>query len=266
MRLGLSGKHAIVTGAASGIGRATVLQLTDEGCLVLAVDRDEAGLRMLREQREGSILTEQLDSASPEAAEITRGAVEQRLNGRLDILINNVGVAATRGGFLSVTREQWHDSFAVNFYSVVDQCRALMPFLLESQGVIVNVTSTSGRFPEPMLVDYSATKAAVISLTGALATEFGPRGVRVVAMAPGPTRTPLWDRPGGFVDALAERHGLGREEAIEHHITEVRRLALGKPGNATDAANAIVFLASDAAGQISGTTLAVHGGMATHLM
>lgn len=262
MKLGLEGRRALVTGAGSGIGAATVERLLDEGASVIAVDRNADACDRLSSIV--GVTAVQLDVSDADAGE--RLAETVGVTGGLDVLVNNVGVAPTRAGFLDTTASDWRRGFEVNFFSVVTACSALLPFLIESRGVIVNVASTSGRFPEPMLVDYAAAKAALLSLTGSLATEFGPRGVRVVALAPGPTRTPLWDRPGGFVDGLSERYGLDREAAVDHHIRDVRQIALGKPGVADDAAAAIVFLASSAASHITGTTLAVHGGMATHLM
>jgi NAD(P)-dependent dehydrogenase (short-subunit alcohol dehydrogenase family) len=194
-------------------------------------------------------------------------AEARRVLGGLDILVNNVGVAPARGGFLEVDDAAWHRTLEVNLMSVVRTVRATIPLLRESPApAIVNVASTSGRYPEPMLVDYAASKAAVLSLTGALATEFGPDGIRVNAVAPGPTRTPLWDEPGGFADALAARYGLPREDAVRHHVREVRRVALGRPGTPEEVADAVVYLASDRASHVTGTVLAVHGGMATHLM
>lgn len=264
MDLGLGGRRAVVTGAGKGIGRAVVETLVAEGVMVLAAELDAADCAELAAVP--GVHAIRLDLAAADAGtRLADRAVE--VLGGLDLLVNNVGVTPTRESFVSVDDDAWHRTFEINVMSVVRTVRAAIPLLLESPAAsVVNLASTSGRYPEPMLVDYAASKAAVLSLTGALATELGPAGVRVNAVAPGPTRTPLWDRPGGFVDALAQRHGMEPEEAVAHHVRDVRQLALGKPGTAQEVADAIVYLLSARASQVSGTVLAVHGGMATHLM
>jgi NAD(P)-dependent dehydrogenase (short-subunit alcohol dehydrogenase family) len=257
-----AGRVAVVTGAGSGIGLASVSQLAAAGATVLGVDRDPAGCARL----------DALDSVTALEVDVTDGAAATAIAeavrelGGIDILVNNAGATPTRSGFLDAPVDAWRRSFELNLFAAVSISAALLPGLIERRGVIINVASTSGRYPEPMLVDYAASKAALLSLTGSLATEFGAAGVRVVAVSPGPTRTELWDRPGGFVDSIAERYGLDREAAVDHHIRTVRGVALGIPATAADVANAISFLASDAASHITGITLPVHGGMATHLM
>lgn len=264
MDLGLTGRRALVTGAAKGMGRAIVETLLAEGVTVLAADIDAEGCTQLEALT--GVTAVHVDLATAEAGELLAQRARSALGG-LDVVVNNVGVASTRTGFLDVDDAAWERTLSINLMSVVWVTRAAIPLLRESSAAsVVNVASTSGRYPEPMLVDYAASKAAVLSLTGALATEFGPAGIRVNAVAPGPTRTPLWDVPGGFADAMATRYGLEREEAVTHHIREVRRIALGKPGTAQEIADAVVFLASPRSSHTTGTVLAVHGGMATHLM
>jgi NAD(P)-dependent dehydrogenase (short-subunit alcohol dehydrogenase family) len=265
MKLGLEGRVAIVTGAAGGIGEATLLQLREEGALVVAVERSAQKCARLREFDDSGIAVLQRDVTHPESAgSAVEHAIEQF--GKLDILINNAGAAPVRAGFLETEPDDWRRTLEVNLLAPASFCAAALPALQASAGVIVNVASTSGRHPEPMLVDYGASKAALLSLTGALATEFGPTGVRVLAVAPGPTRTPMWDAEGGFIDGISEQYGREREDAVLHHIREVRGLALGRPGTAEEVARTIVFAASAASSHTSGTTIAVHGAMTTHLM
>ncbi|PWU55467.1 3-oxoacyl-ACP reductase [Micromonospora globispora] len=260
----MAGRRAVVTGSGAGIGRAVVEALASEGVQVLAAELDVAACAELDELP--GVHATQVDLGQPGCGDLIAERAAALLGG-IDILVNNVGIAPARRSFLDVDDDSWRRTFDINLMSVVRTVRAAVPLLRASaRASIVNVASTSGRYPEPMLVDYAASKAAVLSLTGALATEYGPEGIRVNAVAPGPTRTPLWDKPGGFVDALAERHRLPREDAVTHHVRDVRQMALGKPGTAHDVADAIVFLASDRTSHITGTVLAVHGGMATHLM
>jgi NAD(P)-dependent dehydrogenase (short-subunit alcohol dehydrogenase family) len=265
MDLGLEGCRAVVTGAGAGIGRAVVESLTREGVSVLGVDRDEAVIRELGERPAVTPLVQ--DLTEPDCGDRVVAAAIEALGG-IDLLVNNAGAAPMRDRFTDVSDDDWFATWNLNLMAAVRLCRAAVPVLLSSPGraAIVNVASTSARYPEPMLVDYAASKAALLAMTGALATELGPHGVRVAAVSPGPTRTPLWDVPGGFADQLAARHGLPREEAVEHHLTTVRQLALGKAGTAEDVADAITFLLSPRAGHITGSVLAVHGGMATHLL
>jgi NAD(P)-dependent dehydrogenase (short-subunit alcohol dehydrogenase family) len=265
VQLDLSGRRAVVTGAAAGIGRAIVEALVGEGARVLGVDRDADGCAAL--SADTGMPTLMVDVAEPDAGDLVAAAALEQLGG-WDILVNNAGVAAARSGFLDVDDTAWQRTFEVNLFGTVRCCRAAIPHLIASGpgSAIVNVASTAGRAPDPGFVDYGASKAAVLSVTGALSLELGPVGVRVNAVSPGPTRTPLWDRPGGFADALALRYHLPREDAVDHHIRTVRRLALGRAGSPQDVADAVVFLCSARASHITGTVLGVHGGMPEHLL
>lgn len=265
MKLGIAGRVALLTGAAGGIGEATLLQLREEGALVVAVERSAEKCARLRAFDDDGIAVLQRDVTDPEAAD-SAVALAIEAFGALDILINNAGAAPVREGFLETDMDDWRATLDLNLLAPASFCAAALPALQSSRGVIVNVASTSGRHPEPMLVDYAASKAALLSFTGALATEFGPSGVRVLAVAPGPTRTPMWDAEGGFIDGISERYGREREDAVLHHIRDVRGLALGRPGTAEEVARTIVFAASEASSHTSGTTIAVHGAMTTHLM
>lgn len=264
MDLGLAGRRALVTGAGRGIGRAVVETLVTEGATVLATELDPDCCAEL--DAVPGVRAARLDMSAAEAGDRAVALAQEALGG-LDVLVNNVGAAPLRQGFAGVDDDAWRRTLDLNLMSVVRTVRAAIPLLSGSDAAaVVNVASTSGRHPEPMLVDYAASKAAVLSLTGALATELGPAGIRVNAVSPGPTRTPLWDRPGGFVDAIAERYRLPREEAVTHHVRDVRKVALGRPATAQQVADAIVYLVSARASHVTGTVLAVHGGMATHLM
>ena len=261
MDLQLAGLSAVVTGAAGGIGRAVVELLSAEGVRVLAVNRNEI-------EPSDSVVPLVVDLAERGCGNLIAEAAQNHFGG-LDLLVNNVGAAPVRESALSVSDDEWLGTWELNVLSVVRVCRATAPLLLRAdrgRAAIVNVASTSGRYPAPILADYAASKAAVLPLTGSLKTELGRRGVRVNAVAPGPTRTPLWDTPGGFADAMAERYSLPKEEAVAHHISEMRRIALDKAGTAAEVADAVAFLLSARATHVARTVLAAHGAMATHLI
>lgn len=125
-------------------------------------------------------------------------------HGRMDVLVNNLGVTRPRSSFLDVDDAEWQRVFDLTFFSAVRTSRAALPHLLaDNGGAIVNISSVNARLPFPMVVDYSAAKAALSNLTKALSEEFAPQGVRVNAIAPGPVRTPFWTAPGGFADVAA---------------------------------------------------------------
>ena len=192
-----------------------------------------------------------------------RSAVQTALDrfGHIDILVNNVGIFPYRDSFLTTTDEDWQRVIDINFYSMMRACREVIPHMVARRGgSIVSIASECGRQPDVFFVDYSVSKAAMINLNKALANEFGPQGIRANIVSPGPTRTPPWDKPGGFGDSLAAEFGLDKEKAIEHFATEVRKLPLRKLGRPEDVAAAVVFLASDLAAQVTGSEYCVNGG------
>jgi NAD(P)-dependent dehydrogenase (short-subunit alcohol dehydrogenase family) len=129
------------------------------------------------------------------------------------------------------------------------------------RGTVVSIASDVGRAADRFFVDYSVSKAAVLMLSKALSVEFGPSGVRVDCVSPGPTRTPAWDKPGGFADSLADEYGLSKDAAIDHFAKEVRKLPLGKLGDPEDLAAAVVFLSSSVSKHVTGADHTVDGGV-----
>ncbi|WP_324749608.1 SDR family NAD(P)-dependent oxidoreductase [Sphingomonas sp. LY54] len=241
----LSGRAAIVTGGASGIGAATARLLAARGAAVLVVDRDAAAADALcRDIADAGGRTQQYlaDLTDTGAA---NGAVAAALDafGRLDILINNAGIGA-RGPSHELGDTEWRRVLALNLDSVFYMARAaLRPMLAQEGGAIVNIASIFGHVGIAERAAYSASKAGVVNLTRALALEYGRRGIRVNAVCPGVIRTPLiaHNEPRQLA-ALADLHPLGR---------------LGEAG---EVAQAIAFLASDAASFVTGSSLMVDGG------
>jgi NAD(P)-dependent dehydrogenase (short-subunit alcohol dehydrogenase family) len=257
MNYGLNDRVAVITGAGSGIGLASARLFLEEGAQVVAGDLDPSAA----EELGAGVTAARVDLAAPDGGdELVGRAVDE--HGRVDVLVNNVGIFPFRESFLSVTDSDWNQVLNVNFYSMVRSCRAAIPHMLQQGGgSIVSVASDVGRAPDPFFVDYSVSKAAVLMLSKALSIEFGPQKIRSNCVSPGPTRTPAWDKPGGFADSLAEDYGLDKEQAIEHFAKEVRKLPLGKLGEPEDVARAIVFLASDASKHVTGADYTVDGGL-----
>jgi len=250
----LEGRVAIVTGGAAGIGLATVRRLRADGALVVAGD-----LQAPAHDVDG-VTTVLGDLSTREACErLVATAVDT--HGRLDIVVNNVGAAPTRERFEAVDDGDWEATWQLNVMSAVRTTRAaIAPLRASGGGAIVMVSSTTARLAEPSWVDYAVSKAALLVLAKALSVELGPSRIRVNSVAPGSIRTPLWDRPGGFSDALAERYGLPVEEAIARYVEEERDIPLQDVGRPEDVGAAIAYLVSDDAAYVTGAELAVHGG------
>jgi NAD(P)-dependent dehydrogenase (short-subunit alcohol dehydrogenase family) len=238
--MGLQGKNALVTGATSGIGRATAEALAEGGASVVVSGRDSS---------RGAEVVEAIERLGGQASfvpcDLNSSEDIQRLVDSaepVDVLVNNGGVfpfAATHE-----TGEQLFDeTFAVNVRAPFMLTGALAPKMAaRSGGAIVNVTTMAAEFGLPGAALYGASKAALGLLTKAWAAEYSSQGVRVNAISPGPTRTPGTEPMGEAIDQLAQN------------------LPLDRPASATEIAAAAVFLASDQASFINGAVVPVDGG------
>jgi NAD(P)-dependent dehydrogenase (short-subunit alcohol dehydrogenase family) len=262
MDLGLAGRVALVTGGSKGIGLAVVEALLAEGARVAAVSRSETPeLRALP----GELLHVPADLTEPDAPV---RAVERTVEafGGLDILVNNAGgpppgTTLPRFGFLGLSDRDWQAMLDFNLLSAVRACRAALPHLVERGGAIVNVSSGMALQPSAVNVDYSAAKAALMSVTKALAEEFGPQGVRVNGVCPGPTLTAWWTDEGGAADVLAEQTSTDRETVLSKLAPEMMQLHTGRLVDPREVADAVLLLVSPRSGSTSGTELVVDGGM-----
>jgi NAD(P)-dependent dehydrogenase (short-subunit alcohol dehydrogenase family) len=250
----LQDQVAIVTGAAGGIGRATALALARLGAVVVVADhREEGAARVAGEisAAGGAAQHVRVDvTSSDEVARLIADTLVSR--GALDVLVNNAGITGPVGPLAEMEEEQFDRVFAVNVKGVFNGMRhALPPMLERGSGAIVNVASVTAVRVSHGLAAYGASKHAVVGLTRTAAAEAGPHGVRVNAVLPGPTATPMVvGRPGG--------------PTVPSSVTEalVRQVPLGRLADATEPAEAICFLASPKASFVNGEALLVDGGMA----
>jgi NAD(P)-dependent dehydrogenase (short-subunit alcohol dehydrogenase family) len=177
--------------------------------------------------------------------------------GRVDCLVNNVGIAY-QTDFDELTDEQWNETWQLNVMSYVRAIRAALPGMRErGHGVIVNVSSTSGKRPSTSMPNYSVTKAAVLSLSRLVADLYAKDGIRSNAVAPGPTATEAWLAPGGLAEQQAERSGKTRDEVLE---LVAKGRPLGRLAEPEEIAAVIVFLCSDRASFVTGSAWSADGG------
>ena len=250
MDLDLEGRAALVTGAASGIGRATAEVLAGMGARLLVSDiAEDAGAAAARALRDAGadarfVAADVADEAS--VAAIVAAAVDAY--GRLDLAANCAGVGGGHASTHEYPVATWDRIVAVNLRGTWLAMRAELPALLASGGgAIVNVASTLGLRGSPNASPYSASKHGVIGLTRTAALEYAPHGVRVNAVCPGAIDTPMMD------ETFARFPGF-REMLIGFVPT-------GRMGTATEVANAIAWLLSDAASFVTGEALTVEGGL-----
>ena len=255
MDLDLQGRTAVVTGASKGIGLAIVRALVGEGVHVIAGARSSsAGLDELAAA--GAVEVVAVDLSGPDGpASLVAHAGE-----RLDILVNNVGAAATRlDGFLEITDEQWLRSINLDLMAGVRACRAALPIMVAAGGgVIVNVGSVNAFLPDPAVIDYSAAKAAAGNLAKSLSKEFGPRGIRVNNVNPGPVETDLWLGAGGVANTVSRASGQSPEDVARGAVAGTATGRFSKP---QEVADLVVFLASDRAANITGAGVTIDGGL-----
>ncbi len=256
------GRVALVTGAASGIGRATALRLAGEGASVGVVDRDASGaeetVRAL-EQAGAKAVAATCDVSRSADVERTVAALEGAL-GAIDVLANVAGIGDTAGfgGIQEVTDERWSRILAVNLTGPFLLCRALLPGMAaRGRGAVVNVSSLAGRSKSANAGPaYSASKAGLLGLTRHLAFDYARRGVRVNAICPGGVDTPMI-RGAQFRPHSSEEPDERRKRLEAYRwFMPIQRLSTPE-----EQAAAIAFLASDDASYINGVALDVNGGL-----
>jgi NAD(P)-dependent dehydrogenase (short-subunit alcohol dehydrogenase family) len=249
----MDGKVAVITGGASGIGEASVRRFCEEGARIVIADIQEDRGRQLAEKLGASTRFVRVDVT--QEAEIA-AAIDLAVNefGRLDVMFNNAGIVGTLGSILDTPADQWRRTIDILltgvFLGIKQAARVMVP---QASGVILNTASTAGLVGGLGPHAYTAAKHGVVGLTKSAASELSVKRVRVNAIAPGSTATPMVaDVLGGGPDALGAANEMLRKTS-----------PLGVAGQARDIANAALFLASDEAAQVTGHTLVVDAGVTT---
>ena len=255
--LKLTGKVAIVTGGSKGLGAETARLLAADGAKVVLVSRSREGLDKfaaeLATAHKAEVMTIPADLSLQGAAEPVVEAVLKRF-GRIDILVNSAG-AAQGGVFWDIPEKVWEDGFALKFFGTVRMMRAVLPAMIKQKyGRIVSVVGDTGKQPNPRLLPGASANAALLAITKGLADEAGPHGIAVNAVNPGPTRT---DRMTTLFANLAKSTN---KPLADIEAGFMKDAALGTIGDPADVARVIVFLASDAAANITGTSILSDGG------
>ncbi len=248
----LSGRVALVTGAANGIGRAIVTKLAEDGARVVVSDIDYDAARAVSESIQGS-LPIRLDVTSTDSA---GEAVEQieRDFGEIAILANNAGVS-TMAPLWELTEREWDFNFDVNAKGVFIVTRAVIPGMMtRGRGTIVNTASMAGKMGVPLLAHYAASKWACIGFTKSCARELGPHGIRVNCVCPGYVATPMQERELRWEAAA---RGMTVESVIEEYVSQT---PLGRLETPADVAKVVAWLASDEAEFVTGAAVDVTGG------
>jgi 3-oxoacyl-[acyl-carrier protein] reductase len=258
MDTGLGGKVAMVSGASKGIGRAVAEKLAAEGTRLSLCARGADQLRAVTKDLEAThdvaCLAYPGDLNRAEDIQGWARTTVERF-GRIDVLVNNAG-AAPGGAFLALPDQAWLESWHLKLFGYIRVAREVFPHLVaRGGGRIVNVIGIAGVQPMENYMIGGAANAALVNFTKALADEGAPHGILVTGVNPGPIRTERWD---GIIVKWSAAKGVTLEEA-EREI--LRGVPLRRPGTAEEVANLVVFLASDLSTYVTGTTIAVDGGM-----
>jgi len=244
-----------VTGAATGIGRATVLAFARDGYAVTLIGRRAEPLEQLADELRdsgGQAIAAPADVTSREEASAAIGTAVEHFGG-VDVLVNNAGVGDS-AALLDESLEQWEETLRINLTGAFLTTQLALPHLIERRGAVVNVASVNGVLAGPGWTSYCVSKAGLIMLAKCVARDYGREGVRANAVCPGWVRTPMGDHD---MEELGHAHATDREGAYElahrHH-------PLGRPAQPEEIADVIAFVASPSAAYVTGATVMVDGG------
>jgi 3-oxoacyl-[acyl-carrier protein] reductase len=242
-QLDLKGRHAVVTGGASGIGFAIARRLAGSGATVAIWDLDDTAGRMAAAALSGSSVAVDVGDAASVASAVQASAAPA-----IDILVNNAGITGPNDKLWDYPVEAWKNVFTVNVHGVFHCCRAVVPLMrARNYGRIVNIASVAGKEGNPNASAYSASKAAVIGLTKSLGKELADTGVRVNCVTPAAVRTPLF------------------AQMTQHHVDYMlSKIPLGRFGEPDEIAALVAWLASEECSFSTGAVFDLSGGRATY--
>ncbi|GAA3288753.1 SDR family oxidoreductase [Dactylosporangium vinaceum] len=254
----MSVRVAVVTGAGRGIGLAVVRALAAEGLRVVAGTRTVGG-ELEKLAADGAVLPVAVDLSTVDGpARLTAAAVDAF--GRIDLLVNNVGAVHPRpNGLLDIPDAAWVDTFNINFLAHVRAVRAALPHLYAAgSAAVITIASVNAALADPLVVDYSAAKAALVNFSKAMSKEAGPRGVRFNTVSPGPVATDLWLGSGGVADTLAKEQGVDPAKVA---AGAAQQSVTGRFSTPEEVAAMVVYLAGDLAANVTGSNFGIDGGL-----
>ena len=247
--MNLKGKTALVTGGARGIGFAAVKRLLTDGARCVIWDRDQKAIDDAKAQLMdlGEVTSDRVELANPDSVEALAGQVLKR-HGKIDVLVNNAGIAGVNKMLWECTPEEWREVMDVDLYGVFLCCRAFVPAMLENGwGRIVNVASIAGKEGNPTASHYSAAKAGVIGLTKSLGKELSDTNIRVNCITPAVIETEIL------------------KQCTQAHIDYMlSKIPMGRVGQAKEVAAMIAWLSSDEVSFSTGAVFDISGGRATY--
>lgn len=258
MDLELKDKVCVVTGASKGIGLAVTRALVAEGAIVVAGARTIESLHGI--ERVTSVAVDLGSRDGP--GQLVKRAVDD--HGRIDVLVNNVGGVRLRlNGFLGTSDEEFEWAMNLNFFAALRATRAAVTNMINrGGGAIVNIASVNAFFqPDTGTVDYGAAKAALVNLTKALSQEFGPHGIRINDVSPGPVSTDLWLGKDGVAQTFAKATGVDPETARKNALAHIGGLATGRMTTPEEVAALVVMLASPRTANVTGSNYVIDGGL-----
>jgi NAD(P)-dependent dehydrogenase (short-subunit alcohol dehydrogenase family) len=204
-----------------------------------------------------------LDLSAPDApARLIQAAMDA--HHQVDVLVNNVGAVRMRlEGFLGTSDEEFEWAMQMNFFTALRAIRAVLPRMVErGSGAVVNVASVNAFYqPDAGVIDYGAAKAALVNVTKALAQEFGPRGIHLNSVSPGPVSTDLWLGEHGVAATVAKASGVDADTARERIVAGMGGFATGRFTTPEEVATLVVLLASDRTANVTGANYVIDGGL-----
>ncbi len=249
----LQGKRVLVTGGTKGIGKAIADELAQAGAQVLVTARNSPNEGHSAHQFIAADLT------LPEDVSNLEREIKETVGG-IDILINNAGgLTSPGGGFGTLTDAHWENELQLNLLAAIRLDRVLLSTMIEQKsGVIIHISSVSGRAPLWNLnMAYAVSKAALNSYSKALATELAPKGVRVLTVSPGATKTPPMEK---IIQDFAVSLGVSAEEAFQQLMSQVGSIPMGRMAEPEEVASLVHFLASPSAAYLTGANYLIDGG------